>query len=165
MKKMVILISSLLLLALAVMPAQAFTLKSVTIHLEQNGDAQIGMEYDLSFFEQSAVFLHIADPAGELQSAFESGSTNTVSVTKATSSSAQIDVPSFASVTTTDGKTIMTSPAVSFERAQDVLSSYWFAPLVSPDFSPGVTTITFPDGHREYYYDQIHVPSVTHRIS
>jgi len=164
MKKIFILTAGLMLMALAVMPAQAFTMKSLAIDLEQNGDAEIVMQYDLSFIEQSAVFLQIADPAAELQSAFQSGSASKVTVSEATSSSARITVPSFASVATTGRKSVMTSPSVSFERARDVLNSYWFAPLISPDFSPAVTTLTFPDGHHEYYYDQISIPSVTHNI-
>ena len=165
MKKLFILIAGLLLMAVAVMPVQAFTMKSLTIDIAGNGDAQIAMQYDLSFIEQSEVFLRIADPAAELQSAFRSGSSAPVTVTEATSSSARLTVPSFASVTTTDGKTAITSPAVSFERARAVLNSYWFAPLISPDFSPAVTTVTFPDGYREYFYDQISIPSVAHAVS
>jgi hypothetical protein len=165
MKKLFILLAGLMLMAVAVMPAQAFTMKSLTIDIAGNGDAQIAMQYDLSFIEQSAVFLRIADPAAELQSAFRSGSSTPVSVNEATASSARITVPSFASVTATDGKTMIASPAVSFERARDVLNSYWFAPLISPDFSPAVTTLTFPDGHREYFYDQISIPSVTHSMT
>ncbi|MDD4136600.1 MAG: hypothetical protein PHT99_01720 [Methanoregula sp.] len=165
MKKLCILTVGLMLMALAVMPVQAFTMKSLSINLEQNGDAEIAMQYDLSFIEQSAVFLHIADPAGELQSAFRSGSATAVTVTEATSSSARITVPVFASVATTDGKTVIATPSVSFERARDVLNSYWFAPLISPDFSPAVTIVTFPDGHHEYFYDQISIPSVAHSIT
>lgn len=165
MKKLLILIAGLMLMAMAVMPVQAFTMKSLAIDLAQNGDAQIAMQYDLSFVEQSAVFLRIADPASELQSAFQSGSNKAVTVTEATSSSAKIQVPAFASVTTTGGNTIMASPSVSFERARDVLNSYWFAPLIAPDFSPAVTTVTFPDGYKEYFYDQIKIPSVTHTIT
>ena len=165
MKKIFIVLTGLMLMAMAVMPAQAFTMNSLTISLDKNGNAQIGMQYDLSFVEQSAVFLRIADPTAELQKAFQSGSTTPVTVTGATSSSAQINVPSFASVTTTGGTTVMTTPTLSFERAQAVLNSYWFAPLISPDFSPGITTVTFPDGQKEYFYDRISVPSITHKIS
>jgi hypothetical protein len=151
-------------MAVAVMPVQAFTMNSLSIDIGDNGDAAIAMRYDLSFVEQTAVFFKIADPATELQSAFESGSGKPVTVTEATSSSAKIIVPSFVSVTTADGMTVMATPSISFERARDVLNSYWFAPLISPDFSPAVTTITFPDGHNEYFYDQIRIPSVTHTI-
>jgi hypothetical protein len=46
-----------------------------------------------------------------------------------------------------------------------VLNNYWFASFVTPDFSPGLTTITFPDGYKELFNDRLTIPSVTHRIS
>ena len=39
----------------------------------------------------------------------------------------------------------MVTPSLSFARAQQVMDEYWFAPLVSPDFSPGITTVIFPE--------------------
>jgi len=158
-------IAGFFILACLVMPASAFTMKSLDVTVGENGDATIDAQYDLNFIEQSAVFLKITDPATELQSAFNSGSANPVTVTSATSSSARINVPSFASVTKTDGTSVMTTPSQSFERAETVLKNYWFAPLISPDLSPTVTTITFPDGYREQYYDQISIPSVSHIIT
>jgi hypothetical protein len=165
MKKLILLATGFCLMALLVMPAQAFTMNSLSINLDQTGEAQIDMHYDLTFLEQTAVFFRIADPAGELQSAFDSGSSGQTIVTSATSSSAEVIVPSFSSITTAGGKTVITTPKISFERADRVLKNYWFAPLVTADFSPSVTTITFPDGHNEYFYDQIAIPSVTHTMS
>lgn len=164
MKKLVLLATGICLMALTVMPAQAFTMNSLSINLDRAGNAQIDVNYDLTFVEQSAVFFKLADPAKELQSAFNSRSSEPVTVTGATSSSAQIFVPSFASVSTAGGKTVMTTPAVSFGRAENVLKTYWFAPLVTADFSPSVTTITFPDGYKQYYADQISIPAVEHQI-
>jgi hypothetical protein len=163
MKKIILVIAGLILLACAVMPASAFTMNSLSITIAGNGDARVDMSYDLTFVEQTAVFFRIADPAAELKSAFDTGSTHPVTVTQATSSSAEVIIPSFASVTTTGGTTTITTPSLSFERAQEVLESYWFAPLVSPDFAPAVTTITFPDGYSVTYYGQISIPAVTHQ--
>jgi hypothetical protein len=166
MKKVYLALTGLMLMAVAVMPASAFTMNSLSITLAGNGDAQVDLKYDLSFVEQTAIFFKLADPAAQLKSAFGNGGTQPVTVTQATSSSAQIVVPSFASVTSADGKkSTITTPSLSFERAQAVLNSYWFAPLVSPDFSPAVTTITFPDGYKANYYDQISIPPVTHQLS
>jgi hypothetical protein len=165
MKKHYLIFSCLCLLALLVMPAQAFTFKTLTISVGEQGNAQIDMDYDLSFFEQTAVFFRIADPASELKSAFEGHSKEPVTVTRATSSSASVSIPSFAYITRTDGKEIMETPSVSFERAEQVLNQYWFAPLVTPDFSPATTTITFPDGYRESYHDLIQIPPVSHTVS
>jgi hypothetical protein len=164
MKKIYLIIGCLFILAWVVFPVQAFTMKTLTINVAQNGNAEVDMQYDLSFFEQSAVFFRIADPAAELKSAFEVQSKEPVTVTQATSSSAQVIIPQFASVTREEGKIRMDTPAVSFERAQKVLNTYWFAPLVSPDFSPATTTITFPDGYRQTWHDRVSIPPVSHRI-
>ncbi len=163
MKNIHIILGCLCILALTAMPAQAFTMKTLTITLADQGDAQIEMQYDLSFFEQSAVFFRITDPAAELRKAFESRSGEPVTVTKVSSSAATVIVPSFATVKNANGKTVMQTPAVSFERAQKVLNTYWFAPLISPDFSPATTTLIFPDGYVETWHDQISIRSVSHQ--
>lgn len=165
MKKFILPITLVCLMALVVVPAQAFTMHSLSISLDPAGTAQVDLNYELTFFEQGAVFFKIADPASELQKAFDSGSAAKTTVISATSSSASVLVPAFASVSTQDGTTVMTTPAVSFERAEKVLKNYWFAPLVAADFSPSVTTVTFPDGQREYFYDQVSIPSVKHVMS
>jgi len=165
MKNHYLILGCLCLLAFAVLPAQAFTMKTLTITLDQQGDAHIDMQYDLSLLEQTAVFFRIADPAAELKSALDGYSKEPVTVTRTTSSSAAIIIPSFASVTSRDGETWMETPPVSFERAQQALNKYWFALLISPDFSPHVTTIIFPDGYRASYDELVSIPPVSHRIS
>jgi len=166
MKRIYLAVIGLLLMACAVMPASAFTMKSLTMTLAENGDAQVEMTYDLSLLEQTAVFFRIADPAAQLKSAFDAGGFQQVTVQDASSSSAHMTIPFLATVSQTGGKNpSLTTPSLSFEHAQAVLNSYWFAPLVSPDFSPGVTTIAFPDGYKAIYYDQITLPSVTHQLS
>lgn len=153
------------ILAAAILPVQAFTAKSLTITLAPDGDAQVDMQYDLSFIEQSAVFFKIADPAAELKNAFDSHSSEPVTVPEATSSSAVVLVPSFASISEENRKATMVTPSLSFVRAQQVMNEYWFAPLISPDLSPGITTVIFPDGHKATYYDTLTLPSVSHTLS
>ncbi|MFA4859336.1 hypothetical protein [Methanoregula sp.] len=165
MKRVYLLLACLCLLAFAVMPAQAFTAKSLTVTLAPNGDAVIDMQYDLSFLEQSAVFFRMADPATELKKAFDSNTNQQITVNSVTSSSANILVPSYARVSQKDGSTTLSTPAISFERAETVLKTYWFAPLISADFSPGVTTIIFPDGYKTIYYEALSMPTVTHTLS
>ncbi len=82
----------------------------------------------------------------------------------ATGFSALVIIPAFADVNTGAGKVTMVTPSLSFDRAQQVMNEYWFAPIISPDFSPCVTTVTFPDGYRATYYDVLTVPSITHRL-
>jgi len=165
MKRVYLLLVCLCLLAFAVMPAQAFTAKSLTVTLAPNGDARINMQYDLSFLEQSAVFFRMADPAAEVKKAFDSNTNRPVTVNSVTSSSADIVVPSFAGVTRINGAMTMTSPSISFARAQEILKNYWFAPLISADFAPQVTTVAFPDGYQATFNNAITIPSVTHTLS
>ena len=152
------------ILSAAIMPVQAFTAKSLTITLAPDGDAEMNMQYELSFFEQSAVFFQIADPAQELKKAFDMNGPEPVTVLEATSSSAIILVPGFATVTHDGEASTMVTPPVSFEKAQQVMNGYWFAPLISPDFSPAVTLVRFPDGARAVYHDVLVLPSIRHEM-
>jgi len=165
MKKICILIGGLCLLACAVMPVQAFTVRSLTMKLAPDGDAQVDIHYDLTLFEEGAIFFRISDPAAELKKAFDTNSKHPVTVTQATGSSAKVLIPSFASIDTDGDTTTMVTPSLSFEKAQRVLDQYWFAPLMSPDFSPDVTTIIFPDGYRASFYNLLVIPSVPHQLA
>lgn len=165
MKQVYLLIGCLCLAAFAVMPAQASAIKDLTITLAQNGDAQVDMHYELSFLEQSAVFLQIINPAGELERALEDNLERPVRVLEADSSSAEMIIPAFATVSQDDGAVMVTSPPLSFSKAQEAVNRYWFGPLLSPDFSPRITTIIFPDGYQTTYNDRISIPSVSHEIS
>jgi len=164
MKNVCILIGALCLLAFTVMPVQAFTVKSLTMTIAPDGDAQVDIHYDLTLFEEGAIFFRISDPAAELKKAFDTNSKKPVTVTQATGSSARVLIPSFASVVTDQSGTTMVTPSVSFERAQKVLDQYWFAPLLSPDFSPDITTIIFPDGYQVRFDNLLVIPSVPHQL-
>lgn len=165
MRYSVFVIMGIFLLACMVMPAHAFTLKSLDVTVAQNGDATINAQYDLSFLEQTAVFFKIADPARELQSAFNTKSALPTTVQSVSSTSAQLSIPSYADVKTAIDGTTYTTPSLSFERARAALNGYWFAPLVSLDFSKGVTTVTFPDGYSRQFTGQLSIPSVNHLVS
>jgi hypothetical protein len=165
MKKMHFAIISLCILAVVIMPVQAFTAKSLTITLAPDGDARVDLHYELSFLEQTAVFLRLADPAAELKKAFDSHSSEPVTVPQATSTSAVVLIPGFATINEGTRQVRMITPSVSFEKAQQVMNGYWFAPLVSPDFSPAVTTVIFPDGYQENFSDVISIPSLSHTLS
>jgi hypothetical protein len=152
------------ILIAAILPVQAFTARSLTITISPDGDAEMNMQYELSFFEEGAIYFRIADPAQELKKAFDTNSPEPVTVLEATSSSASILVPGFATVSNEGTTLTMVTPPVSFEKAQQVMNGYWFAPLVSPDFSPAVTLVRFPDGHRVVYYDVLGIPSIRHTL-
>ena len=165
MKISYLILGCICIILLAVMPAQAFTAKALTITLNGNGDATMDMQYYLTFAERAAIFVHAVDPATELQNVLQENFNGPITVVSTDTSSAEVIIPSFASVTTTGGATTMTTPSLSFERAQQIMQQLWYSALLSPDLTPQVTTITFPDGYQVSYTDQISIPSVSHTLS
>jgi hypothetical protein len=153
------------ILFLCACPAQAFTAKTLDINVQDNGDAVITFTYSLSWFENAAVFAHIADPNTQLKNALESNYGKNVDVMAATGNQAEVLVHGFATRTMTDNGVTLTTPELSFESAQRVLNHYWFAPLITVDFSPDVTAVDFPDGYVENYYDQITIPAISHTLN
>lgn len=160
-----LLLGCLCIFALAVMPAQAFTAKSLTVTLDASGNAQAEMQYDLSFAEQAAIFLHAANPATALQNALQNNLDRPVTVTKADGSSADVYISSFADVSQSGSSTTITSPAFSFAHAQEAVRNEWYAPLIGANFAPRTTFIVFPDGYTATYYNQISMPSVSHQVA
>ena len=152
------------ILFLLACPAQAFTAKTLDISVQDNGDAIITFDYSLSWYENVAVFTHIADPTTELKSAIENNFNAQVDVLGAGTNEARVLVHGFASRSAQGNSVTLTTPALSFQDAERVLKQYWFAPLISVDFSPDVTTVDFPDGFVQTYYNQISIPGVSHTM-
>jgi hypothetical protein len=165
MRKLYLLIGCLCVFAFAVMPAQAFTSKDLTIRLSQNGDAQVHLQYELSWPEQVAVFFRIADPAGELKNGLESELNKPVTVLQVTSSSADVIIPAFAYASQPGDSPALVTPSFSFTHVQEAVNRYWFAKFISPNFTPQVTTIIFPDGFSATYYNKVTIPTVAHRLA
>ncbi len=117
---------------------------------------------DLSFVEQAAIFVHATNPGADLQNALEANLNRPVTVVRADTSSADVIISSFATVTPSGNATTVTTPSFSFANAQQDIQNQWYASLISADFAPQTTTITFPDGYQATYYNQISIPPVTH---
>jgi hypothetical protein len=149
---------------LAVSPVHAFTAKTLDIAVQENTDAVIAFDYELSWFENIAVFMRIADPGTELKEALESSYGKPVLVVKTDGGESQFMVQGFASKEERGGKVTLITPALSFVDAEEILNRYWFAPLISPDFSPAVTRVNFPDDYTEEFYNQISIPAIRHTL-
>ncbi len=150
---------------LAVAPGQAFVAKELRISLDDQGDAEIQFDYSLSFLENVAIFLRIADPGRELKSALESNLHKTVEVERVGNTQARFMVEQFATVREENGEQVMRTPGLSFATAEQALKHYWFAPLVKADFSPDLTIVRFPDGSQDVFYDSTGIPSLSRVIS
>ena len=151
-----------LILIAVVCPAQAFTAKTLDITVQDNNDAIITFTYELSWFENAAVFSRIADPGTELAKALKNQFNRNVDIVSVSGNQAQIRIPEFAIVKEKEGIISTVTPSLSFKNAEKTLKKYWFAPLISPDFSPEVTRVSFPDGYYVEYYNLDTIPSIRH---
>jgi hypothetical protein len=154
----------LLLLAALIIPASAFQTTYVEVQVGGGGDAAVQVDYALTWVEYVGAFLGIANPATELGKALEGYSGTTVDVTAVSAESAGFHVERFARISTAEGKRVFTTPALTFSDAEEKLQSYWFAPLISPDLSPEVTVIRFPDGYVEIFRNESRIPPVSHQV-
>ncbi len=145
-------------------PAHAFTAKSLDITIQDSTDAIITFDYELSWFESIAVFSRIADPSAELVKALKSEFNKNVEVISVTGNHVQLWVQNYATRKENDGTATLNAPALSFRNAEKALNNYWFAPLISPDFSPEITRVSFPDGYSEEFYNQDQIPSLSHSM-
>ncbi|WAI00703.1 hypothetical protein [Methanogenium organophilum] len=155
----------LCLISVIAAPASAFTADSLSINVLENGDATVTFSYSLGWAEKFAVFFRIADPANELKNALESNFGKEVSVQEVTDNSAAFMVSEYAHLSDGEHGVTYTTPAISFASAEKILSGYWFAPLIAVDLSPAETTVAFPDGYAENFYDAIDIPKISHTIS
>ncbi|KDE55606.1 hypothetical protein [Methanoculleus sp. MH98A] len=159
-----ILIAFLLVLAVTVAPAGAFTTDNLLIAVDEDGSGEITINYTLSWIETIAVFFKIADPERELKFALEDALGVPVTVASAESDVAVFSVQEFAEIENTDGGRVYSTPGLDFTAAQEVIDGYWFASLVETDLSPGLTVVRFPDGHEETFSDQSAIPPLSHTV-
>lgn len=164
MRKIFLIAGCLCLLVLGAAPVQAVTLHDLSITLNDAGDAQVHMGYELSLLEYTAVYLNLANPATLIADNLRSALNRPVTVGKVDSNSVELSIQSFASVANENGAVTISTPQLSFASAQTALKQYWFAPLITTDFTPETTTVTFPDGYQSVYKEQITLPAITHTL-
>jgi len=165
MKRPICLAAIILLVLLIAYPAQAFTADSLAISVKDNGDASVTFDYTLTWMENLAVFMRVADPATELRNALESNFKKPVTILGVSDREAQFVVRDFAQVSRADSATTWKTPGLSFAAADNVLKQYWFAPLVNPDFSPAVTEFTFPDRYKAEFENKLEIGPIIHTES
>ncbi len=147
-----------------IIPAGAFSADNLDFTIQENGDAEIRFDYTLNWIERVAVFLRIADPNAEFQSALERAYKKPVEVQSVTQGSTIFSIESLATIDETGEVIRYTVPALDFSYAEKILNEYWFAPLVQVDLSPDRTMVTFPDGKIVSYYDVSKIPATSHTI-
>ncbi len=157
-------VAALLVILTLSVPAGAMTADTLIIRLADDGRADITFTYSLSWYEHFAVYLRMVNPAKELKSALERNFRKPVDVTSIDSGRVDLSIEEFATIKTLQGQRVLYTPEISFLEAKKILENYWFAPLVSADFSPSVTTLRFPDGQAATFHDALIIPPQSHLL-
>jgi hypothetical protein len=159
-------VTLLLILAITVLvgPVTAFRAERLDIRVLPDGNGDVQFDYSLSWFEHVAVFLRVVDPAQQLEQELEAYSGTDVQVQSVTDSSATLRITGYASVTQSSGKTTYTTPELQFHDAKEIAKHYWWAHIVTVDFRPDITTVTFPDGYSETFAHAAKIPVIIRTV-
>ncbi|MGA2935372.1 MAG: hypothetical protein ABSD81_09490 [Methanomicrobiales archaeon] len=153
----------LVLVILASTPAAALHARYLDIVVDRGGDATVTFEYTLSFIEQALAFFGAVNPDRDLERIFAAATGGgRVETLMASDQATTFAVKGFAVVTLDSrGITYDTYP-LNLSWGQAGYESSILAPLLSPDFSPDVTVIRFPDAYSVTFHDLLLIPNVTH---
>ena len=163
MKYAPIIFGLLLMAGILAVPAAAFTINNLAVNITGNGDAEISVDYSLTWVERVVVFMRIAHPDQQLEQALESYSGKEVTVIQVSPAGTELFVEDFVLVDDGPEGTIYTTPSMDFSIAEQQAKGYWFSRFVNVDASPEVIVITFPDGYQEKFFNVAYIPSVTHQ--
>jgi hypothetical protein len=154
----------LIMVAILAAPAAAFTVSSFAVTITENGDAEIAVDYSLSWVERVVVFMRIAHHEQQLEQALEGYSGKDIEVVSMTPGSTDLFVQEFAGMTDDGTGIIYSTPSMDFSQAEQMIQGYWFTRFIKLDASPEITVITFPDGHEETFLNVAYIPSITRMI-
>jgi hypothetical protein len=152
-----ILCTALLLVA----PVQAFTADSLSITVAKNGDATAAFTYTLDGVIENAI------PESILQEQMVKGlatSSDPPEVLSFSKSEADLYLKNFALVTDVPTGTEYQTASMDFKKAQIALQNSAVSTVISADFSPKVTTVTFPDGYSRQLTSSSVLPSLDHTV-
>jgi len=158
-----ILIGLLLVAGILAAPAAAFTVNNLVVNIAENGDAEISVDYSLSWVERVVVFMKIAHPEQQLEQALEGYTGKEVQVTSVNPGRTDLFVQDFAGMTDNGTGITYRTPSMDFIQAEQMIQGYWFSRFVSVDASPEIAVITFPDGYEETFLNVANIPGVIHK--
>jgi hypothetical protein len=143
-------------------PAAALEAGYLEIVVDHSGNATVTFEYTLSWAEQVLAFLGAIRPDRDLGKIFGAVSGGEVSEILAGGGSASFSVGGFAAVSGTSPNASYRTPVLNLSWAEAGWRVSFLSPLLSPDFSPAVTVIRFPDAYSVTFRDELMIPNITH---
>jgi hypothetical protein len=153
-----------LIIALLVAPAAAFTMNRIDIQVAGNGDAEVTADYPFTWVERIVVFIRIAEPQQELENAISQYSGKDVTVTSVSPGETILSVSDFATVSETGEAVNYTTPFLDFSGAEQAIGGSWVSRFVTVDASPDISVVSFPDGYEESFPDSLVIPSLSHEV-
>ena len=156
-------IGLLLVAGILAAPAAALTATSLAMNIKENGDAEISVDYSLSWVERVVVFMKIAHPEQQLEQALEGYTGKEVQVTSVNPGRTDLFVQDFAGMTDNGTGITYRTPSMDFIQAEQMIQGYWFSRFVRVDASPEIAVITFPDGYEETFLNVANIPGVIHK--
>lgn len=156
-------LGALIIIAVCILtvPVSAFTADSLSITINQNGDATAVFRFTLEGVIENAIPQSMLED--QLQKGLSTGSEppTLVSMDK---SSATILMKNFANVQTVPGGTQYQTSSMDFKKAQIALQNSGLSSVIAADFSPKIVTVTFPDGYMRTFSDVSSLPSVIYTV-
>ena len=143
-------------------PVPAFTADSLNITVGTNGDAIANFHFTLQGLIENAI------PLSVLQDQMTKGlatSSEPPQVLTFSKSGATLLLKGFAVTTTVPAGTEYQTSSMDFTKAQVALQNSAAGSVITADFSPGITTVTFPDGYSRQFIAQSTLPSVDHIVT
>ena len=150
MKNTPLILGVFLLAGILATPATAFSINTLAVNLLENGDAEVTVDYSLSWRERFAVYTRIAHPEQDLESAFVSFSGRDVRIESVSPARTELRIEGFADIAKDETGTTYTTPAMDFSMAEQKVrdtgcpgSSPWISPLPARS-SPSLTGMKPP---------------------
>jgi len=182
----VILTLTLVLAALCVLPAAAFTAEEVDISVQPDGSATITADYSLSWIEGGIFMTMKGTFQNTAEQVLNSLYKGKASLHSMTGNEASVTIPGFAKVSQetsatvtpeTDPQNVRPTSATIYhttplpydkanQLVQEKASQYLgiAAGMIPKNVYPAKTTISFPDGYTESFGEVTVIPSVVHAI-
>ncbi|HMA05194.1 MAG TPA: hypothetical protein VKO45_04630 [Methanomicrobiales archaeon] len=152
----------LILGALAIPPVAALHVRYLDIAVDRDGSATVTFEYTLPWIEQVFAFLGVVSPDRDFGRILGVASGGEIVALSAGDGMTTFSMRGFANVTGTPPDTTCTTPALNLSWGQAGYEASILAPLLSPDFSPDVTVVRFPDAYSLTFRDELLIPGITH---
>ena len=142
-------------LVLIVFPVQAFSASHIDYIVDNDGNAVVTADYELSFAEKLALSTDFAK--NEFTKALKTEYGEGVEVISIDETRTQFTIKGFADVK--DGSVI--TPCLNFENIKNRIEKYWFTKYLGIDYSPSLITIKFANGKVYSYNDVLFIPSLS----